>query len=74
MSIAESIKNVIDSLPPEQQAEALALLQQFRQAKVSGLKLNDPYGILTNAKSDLTLEDFQKARQEMWKFRDEDAA
>ena len=64
MTVAESIVKAVDALPVEKQHEALALIrrlsQQSRHAWLS------PEGIAGNVAFDMSLEDFQSLRREMW--------
>ena len=64
MTIAQSIAQAVEALPPEKQHEALALIQRLgRQPRKS---LINPEGIASNVAFDISLEEFQSLRREMW--------
>ena len=64
MTIAQSIAQAVDALPPEKQHEALALIQRLgRQPRKS---LISPEGIASSVAFDISLEEFQSLRREMW--------
>ena len=64
MTVAESIAKAVNALPVDKQHEALALIRRLGheqpQAWIS------PEGIAGDVAFDMTLEDFQTLRREMW--------
>ena len=64
MTIAESIAKAVDALPADKQHEALALIQRLVQKRSQ--PLISPEGLAANAAFDISLEEFQSLRREMW--------
>jgi hypothetical protein len=64
MTVAQSIAQAVDALPPEKQHEALALIQRLSQQPRKPLV--SPEGIAANVAFDISLKDFQALRREMW--------
>lgn len=63
MSIAETVRQKVASLPKERQREVLAFVERLEQSTESVAV--DPYGLLRDRATDLPLEEFQRARREM---------
>ena len=66
MTIAETVKEKVDALPVEKQQEVLAFTERIAENGQQPRPLHNPEGILAGLVPDLTLEDFQKNRREMW--------
>ncbi len=64
MTIAQSIAQAVDALPPEKQHEALALIQRLAQQPRQALL--SPEGIAAHVAFDISLSEFQSLRREMW--------
>jgi hypothetical protein len=64
MTIAESIAKAVDALPAEKQHEALAMIQRLSVEQPK--RLISPEGLAGDQAFDISLEDFQALRREMW--------
>ena len=64
MTVVESIVKAVNALPLEKQHEALALIQRLSQQGARAFI--SPEGIAQNVAFDISLEDFQSLRREIW--------
>lgn len=65
MSIVEIVRAKVANLPAERQRDVLAYVEQLEQAAGPPPR-TDPYGALRDRAADLTLDEFQQARRELW--------
>ena len=65
MSIAELVLQKVANLPADRQREVLAYVERLA-GPAEPLGFKDPYGMLRDSASNLSLEEFQIARREMW--------
>jgi hypothetical protein len=65
MTIAGHIAKKVESMPAEQQHEVMALIERLELARGKG-PLVSPVGLVTRAYVDLSAEEFQQLRREMW--------
>jgi hypothetical protein len=72
MTVAESIAKAVDALPPEKQYEALNLIRRLGQEPPR--MWISPEGIAGNIPFDMSLEEFQSLRHEMWGSSTDDEA
>ena len=64
MTIAESIALAVSELPTDKQLEALEIIRVLGQNR--SRPLINPEGMAAGAAVDISLEEFQSLRREMW--------
>jgi hypothetical protein len=68
MTTAQSLIQKVLSLPAVKQEEVLTYLQHMESeiSKPGQTPLFNPEGVVSSSQGDLSLEDFQQNRREMW--------
>ncbi len=75
MSTAEKVIAKLEQLSPEQQAEVLRLVEQLASRGPSNGRRTNPIGLWADLHIDLSAEEIDEARREMWgRFPREDIA
>jgi len=65
MTLPESLAQRLGRLPPDKQLEVLDFVESLENKHDRGLPRRDPEGLLEDSSSNLSLDDFKAARQEM---------
>jgi hypothetical protein len=66
MTLAQKVSHKVAGMPLDRQIEVLKFIESLECQPGSGRPLRDPAGLLADQPSDLTLEEFNAARREMW--------
>lgn len=67
MTVAETVIQKILSLPEEKQRVVLEFIKELEHTLAAQRELLiDPYGTCADLRSDLSFEEFQQNRREMW--------
>ena len=67
MTLPEIVLHKLRRIPEERQREVLAFVEKIEaECSDKGQPWHDPYGCCADLRTDLSLEEFQRNRQEMW--------
>ena len=66
MSIAEAVLNELDGLPPDRQKEVLDFVRFLRQAHPTRSHRRELEGLWADLGVDISAEEIDAARREMW--------
>jgi len=74
MSLADEIQRKVESLSEGEQRAVLQYVEDLKQAATKRARVRDPYGLLADQATNLTIDEFRTARQEVWEYLGTDAS
>ena len=66
MTIAQTVSEKVEQMPPEQQREVLNFVESLRNKAAAKKPLRDPAGLWAGRSIDITEGEIAQARRDMW--------